>query len=247
MPLSDGERYLAENCYGYGRWDADYWFIGLEEGQAPWEKNDFSRRAEVFRELNKRDGNGLTDCREFHDEIGEKRWHHKNPKTGKIDLQSTWRYLVLLLFAVKECPKVDLLRDDLKRVYQAERWGVKDNVAGETCVIELSGLPANNSTVSKERPKDVQEQLGAIVPNRIKRIRHELTDNPKRRFVVMYGMTQKKNWERIAGCRLQEGVPARVGLTTFIVAKHPVAFFAKGTSKDEYWIELGKKFGVESN
>jgi hypothetical protein len=245
MPLSDDERYLAENCYGYGRWDADFWFIGLEEGQAQWEKNDFRRRAEVFRELNKRDGNGLTDCREFHDEIGEKRWHHKNPKTGKIDLQSTWRYLTLLLFAVKECPKVDLLRDDLKRVYQVESWGVKDSVKGETCVIELSGLPANNTQLSARRPKDVQQQLDGIRPKRIERIRTELRNSHKARFVVMYGMTQRKSWEAIAGCRLQEGVPTKLGLTTFIVAKQPAARFAKG-QKNQYWIDLGEKLLVES-
>jgi len=245
MPLSKDELYLAENCYGYGRWDADYWFIGLEEGQAPWEKNNFRRRAEVFRELDTKDNDGLTDCREFHDGIGERRWHHENPKKGKIDLQSTWKYLMLLLFAAKGYSHDDLLLDDLKSTYQFHQWGIKDNVAGETCVIELSGLPANNSKISKQRPKDVQELLDSIRPKRIERIRRELTSNPKPRSIVFYGMTQKKNWERIAGCRLQEGVPTKVGLTTFIVAKQPVAYYAKGTKNDKYWIDLGKKLLVE--
>lgn len=26
---------MARDCYGYGRWDAPYWFIGLEEGMGP--------------------------------------------------------------------------------------------------------------------------------------------------------------------------------------------------------------------
>jgi phage-related protein len=25
---------MARGCYGYGRWDAPYWFIGLEEGMS---------------------------------------------------------------------------------------------------------------------------------------------------------------------------------------------------------------------
>ena len=31
MPLTDYELELAENCYGYGCWEAPYWFIGIEE------------------------------------------------------------------------------------------------------------------------------------------------------------------------------------------------------------------------
>jgi hypothetical protein len=25
---------MARECFGYGRWDAQYWFIGLEEGMS---------------------------------------------------------------------------------------------------------------------------------------------------------------------------------------------------------------------
>lgn len=74
----------------YGRWGAPYWFIGPEQGQAPEENDDHKPRVKAWLELG---GGELTDCREFHVLIGEKRWHRERPK-----LQSTWRSLLLLLY-----------------------------------------------------------------------------------------------------------------------------------------------------
>ena len=46
------ERQLALECYGYGRWEAPYWFIGPEQGQGKWENSILTERANAFRELN---------------------------------------------------------------------------------------------------------------------------------------------------------------------------------------------------
>jgi hypothetical protein len=60
-------------------------------------------------------------------------------------------------------------------------------------------------------------------------------------FVVMYGLTQKQHWRQIAGDEtLQHGIPKRIGSTTFLLARHPVAHYEKAQKKDEYWIDLGK-------
>jgi hypothetical protein len=247
--MNKDERELARSCYGYGRWDARHWFIGLEEGQAPWENNDFTKRAEVFRELNK---DGLCDCLKFHKKIEEHRWHEKNPTTGKVDLQSTWKYLILFLMAFQkkatddESEETMRLRDDSQRDYQRNRWGMGCSDIGETCVIELSGLPANNSKVAKERPEETREQIEAIRPTRIERIKKRIFEhNPK--FVVMYGMSAKEHWREIAGVGLQRDIPRRLGPTTFLLALHPTAHFKKGQKKDQYWIDLGTKLRAESD
>lgn len=87
--MDDGIREMGLRCYGYGRWGAPYWFIGPEQGQAPEENDDLKPRVQAWLGLG---GCDLTDCREFHVLIGEKRWHPERPK-----LQSTWRPLLLLL------------------------------------------------------------------------------------------------------------------------------------------------------
>src|SRR6185312_17353521 len=59
-------REMAKRCYGYGRWDAPYWFIGIGEGMG---KNDsLEKRSAVWSRFKK---DGLMDCRDFHLSIGE--------------------------------------------------------------------------------------------------------------------------------------------------------------------------------
>jgi hypothetical protein len=60
--MDNVEHEMARQCYGYGRWSAPYWFIGLEEGQDPIGK-DLTLRLQAMRDLGK---DGLSDCRTFH-------------------------------------------------------------------------------------------------------------------------------------------------------------------------------------
>jgi hypothetical protein len=62
-------REMARRCYGYGRWDAPYWFIGPEPGQARDENNDLMPRAKSWLDLG---GGELIDCHAFHSLICEK-------------------------------------------------------------------------------------------------------------------------------------------------------------------------------
>jgi hypothetical protein len=239
--LNDAELELARRCYGYGRWKAPYWFIGLEEGQALREKNDFTDRAQVFRKLNK---DGLCDCLRFHKEIGENRWHEQNPRTGKVNKQSTWQYLILLLMAFQQRDiDNERRRDDLLRAYQSNHWGMKGD---ETCVIELSGLPAHDSKASFQRPVDMLEELQSIRPTRIERIQANIREYHPR-FVVLYGLTAKEHWKQIVGFILEASIPRKIGLTTFLLVPHPTARHTEDQKKDDFWINLGTKLRAESN
>jgi hypothetical protein len=234
--MRNHERELARACYGYGRWKAPYWFIGLEEGMAPSEKNNLTKRARAFRDLNR---GGLCDCRRFHEKIGVYRWHEPNSKTGQVRLQSTWKYLILLLMAFRGDEKLlkEYSRRTLQRAYQSGRWGMAGKELGETCVIELSGLPANNLNVSRRRSEKTQRLLEEILPTRIGRIRKGIIESEPK-FVVMYGITAKKHWDKIAGLPLQADTPKKVGHTTYLLVRHPTARF-NNEKKDQYWIRLG--------
>src|SRR6516165_6556836 len=125
--MGDLASLMARDFYGYGTWDAPFWFIGPEPGGDGNEK-----RAKAFSKLGK---DGLCDCKEFHTEINEVRWHREPPE--KAALQPTWRRLMLLLM-----PAVKLSSDRAAlREYQCRHWG---KLNGETCVIELGGLSAKN-------------------------------------------------------------------------------------------------------
>src|SRR5258707_14317960 len=171
---------MAKCSYGYGRWDAAYWFIGPEQGQSP-DEPGLKKRLEVWEQFGRRE---LDDCRAFHDAICETRWHREKPR-----LQFTWRPLMILLMTYLARPT----DKESMRNYQRERWGALD---GETCVIELSGLAAHNSGVSRDRRCFRQERIQFI---RTQMLQYRPT------LVVMYGKTQTEAWQAIAACDFRGG------------------------------------------
>jgi len=204
---------MAHRCFGYGRWDAPYWFIGPEQGQQRDENDDLAPRVNAWVKLGSSE---LCDCVEFHRQINQHRWH----RDGK--LQPTWRRLILLLMAFLDRP----IDAEERRCYQRECWGKLD---GETCVIELSGLPANNLGVFRDRQLFLDERMRTI-RNKIERYQP--------RFVLMYGTGQRSAWENIAGCPLPPSDNiARPRGTTFALAPHPVS---RGMT-NRYWEDLGRR------
>lgn len=168
---------MAQYCYGYGRWDAPYWFIGPEQGQRRVENGDLGPRLSAWVKLGSRE---LCDCEEFHQKINEHAWHRE----GK--LQSTWKRLIRLLMAFLEQPTdTATLRE-----YQRKRWGMAD---AETCVIELFGLAANNLSISRDRQPFRKERIATIR----ERIR---VNRPK--LVVMYGTGQREICFRLVSMKL---------------------------------------------
>lgn len=211
--IEDGVRKMAHRFYGYGRWDAPFWFIGPEQGQGRDENNDLMRRAEAWLHLG---GSELCDCREFHNSILQKKWHSE-----KARLQPTWRRLILLLMAFLERPK----DSESLRSYQRDRWGMVSG--GETCVIELSGLAANSLEVLRDRELFRDERIEII---------RQRMDIHKPTFVLMYGAKQKPSWEKLAGCSFPSSNIVTVGSTSIAFAPHPIS---RGR-QDDYWVELGK-------
>jgi len=89
--------------------------------------------------------------------------------------------LLLMTFLNRPSDKESLQK------YQRFHWGRTD---GETCVIELSGLPANNLIVPRDRETFREKRINAI--------RERMTQN-RPELVVMYGTTHRQSWQKIAG------------------------------------------------
>ena len=126
---------MAQRFFGDGCWKAPYWFIGPEEGKGPREPVDNASRVDAWVKLGKCE---LCDCKAFHHQIGETRWHRE--LRDKPVLQRT------LAPSNPSFLNKPAGQDDL-RDYQRDSWGRQNG--RETCIIELSGLGCKSSSRSK--------------------------------------------------------------------------------------------------
>jgi hypothetical protein len=202
MLLSADERYLAENCYGYGNWNAPYWFIGPEQGQ---DKNEdgISSRCQAFRDLQI---DGLCDCRTFHDAVkGNTAFNIR--ANGKIRLQNTWNYQIELLYGYWG----KLSSPEIRRSYQGNDWGSTD---GKTCITELRGLPAHNGKLSVDQE--------TYLEGRAEFLRKKVQSHSPE-FVVFYGTGDQTYWDKIANCNLGLDKVSFTQKTAFAYLPHPNA------------------------
>src|SRR6516225_15437 len=106
--MNEALKEMARKRYGYGRWDAPYWFIGPEEGMAQAENNDLTYRLNAW---HRQGSPEVCDCQQFSRDIGVAgvdRWFRDiNPP-----LQKTWKCLMRLLMTFLNRPADnDCLRD----------------------------------------------------------------------------------------------------------------------------------------
>jgi hypothetical protein len=238
MQNVDSIALAAQYWFGYGRWDAPYWFIGPEPGRAKSEGDNLSERCWAWLDVcsNDPESGGLIDAYEHHKKFGYKKFFDRTPDEKHVPTQATWRQLIRLLLAYEGRP------DDTGAVadYQATKWGRKD---GETCVVEMSAL-AMNTLGSKQ---DLRERFRA---DRIAVLRNKIASN-KPKFVVMYGggTNMRLAWQAIAcandmtDCYVSEEIggfdtffTVRDG-SAFALARHPVSH----GSTDAYWVGLGRR------
>src|SRR5713226_7016665 len=83
---------FINHFYGYGNYDAKYWFVGMEEGGG----NDFT---EIVKRINAWDSRGrkeLEDVAEYHKAIGITRLFDERPR-----LQTTWNKMIRILLSAE--------------------------------------------------------------------------------------------------------------------------------------------------
>jgi hypothetical protein len=222
---------MALRRFGYGSWDAPYWFLGPEEGMDLAE--DPKCRLAARHQLGKTD---LTDCRAFHKLIGQEKYFSKDPVPV-----ATWSRLILLLLETLDLPA----GDDEIRSYQRDHWGES---GGRVCVAELSGLAAPSMAVGKLQLQALftQKEIEALRMQRLKAIRQRMHEcNPA--LVVTYTLAEQHDWEVLAGGQFHEKRidGHRFGLrqwksTIVVLAPHPTG--TKGLKKD-YWPKAALEIG----
>ncbi len=218
---------MAERSFGFGTWEAPYWFLGPEQGMSK-NENELEKRYIAWRNLGSHE---LDDCIEFHQLLPPKRnkrgkrkdnWHGDPTNT-----QTTWSRLIQFMIGFG----VHGVTDHLE--YQKRHWGTR---AGETCVAELSGLAAHNLAVKRDRD--------SFLPTRLTRLSEAL--NGKQEIVLLYGRTSgcKIAWDHltketipIGRCSRGEAVH-RKGNTLFVHSQfHPAG---PGQSY-ETWRQFGQE------
>jgi hypothetical protein len=118
----------CKHFFGYGRWDAPVWFLGLEEAGGDG-AHALDKRV---REWEQRGRRGVEDGPSFYPAVGEHRWHGPSAV-----LQPTWRQLIRILLIARNQPATDA---DILHL-QKTQWGA---LTGDVCLTEILPLPAPN-------------------------------------------------------------------------------------------------------
>ncbi len=218
--------------YGYGNYQGDYWFIGLEESGG-----DFTNINQRIHTWSKRGEQEIEDMAEYHRALA----------TEDTNIDSTWKGLIRIVLSAKGYKNINT-----KHIteYQINFLGRKNK---ETCLLELFPLPSpatrhwlygQHSKLSFLTDRDTYRAY--CVDKRIDHLNQKIEEcQPK--AVVFYGKGYEYYWKKLTNV---EFLPTNAGFlvgknsqTVFVIAKHPVAF---GTS-NEYFHSIGKLITSESS
>ncbi len=222
---------FISSFYGYGTYQAPYWFIGMEEGGGN-TIAEISKRLEVW---DKRGRKELEDVAQYSREIGVTHFFGDRAR-----LQTTWNKLIRVVLTAKNL-KFDT---ETVREYQKSSLGTTD---GDTCLLELFPLPSpstsmwqygENSKLSYLLNRETYREH--VVSSRITHLQNRIKSYQPT-AVIFYGLQYQSYWEEIVGIKFQAKFAESVswetnGRTLFVVAKHPAA---KGVT-NEYFHLIGK-------
>lgn len=171
--LTDSELEHLLTFVGYGRLDADVWFLGMEEAGGG-EGNIRSRLK----------FNRVEDCAEAHKILGITKHH-----TGKKIIQRTWRGMCYIMLCLEgKDPDTESIRN-----YQASHLG---RLQGNTLLCELMPIPKPNigdwgyeDLVPQFKSRDEYYQV--VKPRRVKYLR-KLINEYYPKAIIGYG---KQYWQ----------------------------------------------------
>ena len=204
--------------YGYGNYQADYWFVGMEEGGGD-TVDEVSKRLIIWDQRGRRE---VEDVAEYHLALGI-----THPFAEKAKLQPTWAKLIRVLLSIEGLSPG---KEDVRR-YQQQQWARSN---GNVCLLELLPLPSPSTShwlygqssqltdlATRDRYRD---QWSAI---RIAALRQRIAvHQPK--AIIFYSFGYLPYWQAIVGTPLQPVLAGEMyGLQTaeriYAVIKHPAA------------------------
>jgi hypothetical protein len=212
--------------YGYGRWNAPYWLVGMEPGGSG---DDYSYLA--WSELDP-DQQGLIDCRVHHlwkrDNLGIHdpkwtRWHDDRP--GRRT-QPTWRRLIQLLLSFKG------EEAHLDSVYHYQKYCL-GTLRGETAVVELGALHAPGLRTEIDR--------SSFREHRISNLHTRLVENEPI-LVVCYGYIFSEQFTKVVGGSFNDVGFLWLDRTLCFLAPGPTSFRKSEPfpwQRPQWWLDTG--------
>jgi len=221
---------FIHSFFGYGNFDGEYWFVGMEEGGGN-SLEEIKKRLLVWAKRGKRE---LEDVADYHIQLGLDYLFSERPK-----LQPTWSKLIRVYLVSKgESPTIEEVRS-----FQRDILG---RLGGDTCLLELLPLPSPSTgewlydyfnDISYLKNRDAYKRV--ILRQRISSLK-ECIDKYKPKVVVFYSFGYREYWRRIASVEFEkQKVGFEVGTnleTSFVITKHPAAI---GVTND-YFNAVGR-------
>ncbi|RUT06044.1 hypothetical protein DSM106972_032500 [Dulcicalothrix desertica PCC 7102] len=224
----------VDKFYGYGNYQGNYWFIGMEEAGGDFKENNnrinvWSNRGELE----------LEDLVEYHIAIGARGLFQLGAA-----IQPTWNKLIRIVLSAKGIKNINT--EDVRK-YQIYELGRANQ---ETCLLELLPLPSPSLadwTYSQHSLipflSNRNDYENHCVEKRINYISNKIKEcQPS--SVVFYGIRYEYSWIKIADVEFlptSEGfLIGRSNQTVFTIVKHPTAF---GVT-NEYFHNIGKSIAA---
>lgn len=208
--------------YGYGTYDAPYWFVGMEEGGGKTlEANE--RKIESWKNRGQKE---LEDPRGDAVDLSGSPWFRANPKA-----QPTWKELIrMMLVAEGNEPSLEQIK-----AYQRDRFGRPD---GEMCALELLPLPSPSIGHWFYKEYAGLDYLATrelyrehVAPFRAAHLRERVAEH-KPKAVVFYSMNgwYRRFWQQIAAAPFRrisrpagDYLRASTDETVYLIVMHPAA------------------------
>lgn len=207
---------FANQHYGFGNFEGDFWFVGMEEGGGD-SFEDIEQRLLTWQNRGRLE---LDDVAEYHKEMGITYLFRERPR-----IQTTWGGLIRILMAIKgRTPSTDDIRE-----YQRDCLG---RAGGETCLLELLPLPSpstkhwlygDHSKLPYLADRETYRQ--AFRDRRIALLQGRIREyQPK--VVLFYGYVYQQFWREIANINFvpateQDFYIAGSSRQAFVITKHP--------------------------
>ena len=235
----------CKQFFGYGRWDAPIWFVGLEEAGAG-TPEELQSRLLAWDQRGRRE---LEDAPTFYPACGQNQWHGQGATLQK----PTWRQLMRMLLLARGEP----IGENALLEYQQQDFGA---FAGNVCLTELSPLPTRNQTHwpyadHAGLPGWLQTRdqfMEKILPARIATLREKIAIHHPR-AVLFYFWKHRQSAEAVAGGEFQlllhgdscgalrdELLGFSHTGTQYFITGHPAAQYPG--DPDNYFAELGQHF-----
>ncbi|BAZ12710.1 hypothetical protein NIES4071_45420 [Calothrix sp. NIES-4071] len=207
----------VDKFYGYGNYQGNYWFIGMEEAGGDFQ--DSYNRINIWSSRGEKE---LDDLVEYHIAIGAGRLFQPD-----APIQGTWNKLVRIVLSAKG--KENINREDVRK-YQINELGRKNQ---ETCLLELFSLPSpsTNQWIYSQHSQlpflsNRKNYENHCLEQRIKHISYKIREY-KPSSVVFYGVSYQYSWKKIAEVDfLETSEGFLIGTnsqTVFVIAKHPTS------------------------